>query len=127
MVSDDRARRLWPAVLLSLTLLLGLWTTVGPAFSSADGSQPDSPAVAAAVPAAEAHAARRTLPPSPQPRLSAHNGDKPLLTWAMLPAMAAAGAALGRWPGSRGEGAAPTARRRFRRKSRAPPHCFLPA
>lgn len=128
MVSDDRARRLWPAVLLSLVLLLGVWAIVGrSAVSSAGGSQPDSPASAAAVPAAEAHAAPRTLPPNPQPRLSAHPGDRPLLTWATLPATASAGAALGRWPGSCGEGAGPAARGRFTRESRAPPYRPLPA
>jgi hypothetical protein len=127
-VSDDRARRLWSAVLLSLVLLLGLWAVVGrPAFSSTAVSRPDSQAVAAAVPAAAAHAAHRTLPPGPQPQLSAHTGDKPLLTWAILLAAASGGVAFVRWSSSQGDGAAPTIRGRFTRESRAPPRCSLPA
>lgn len=124
MVDDDRTRRPVPGVLSALILLLGLYAILGPPAAT---SRPDPSATATAVLADGAPAAHRTLDPGPQPRLTRHGLEKPLLTWAMLLAAIAGGAALRRWSSPGGAGAAPAARRRFTRDSRAPPLVPLPA
>jgi hypothetical protein len=124
VVGDDRTRRLVPGVLSALVLLLGLYAILGPPPST---SRTDLSATATAVLADGAPAAHRTLEPGPQPRLSRHAAGQPLLTWAILLSAVSTGIALGRWSSPRGAGAAPAARGRFTRDSRAPPLCPLPA
>jgi hypothetical protein len=125
VVGDDRTRRLVPGGLSALVLLLGLYAVLGPPAAT---SRPDPSAMATAVLADGVPAAHRTLEPGgPQPRLARHALEKPLLTWAMLLAAIAGGAALRRWSSPGGTGAAPAARKRFTRDSRAPPLFPLPA
>jgi hypothetical protein len=125
-VGDDRTRRLVSVALASLVLLFGLSVLAGPPGSAA-GSRPDPSAAATAVPAAWVSGTYRTFDPGPQPRLGRQLAERPLLTWAMLLAVASAGIALARWSTPRGAGAAPTAGGRFVRHSRAPPSGGLPA
>jgi hypothetical protein len=126
VVGDDRTRRLVPAVLSSLALLLGLYAIGGPPVSTA-GSRPGPSATVTADPAAGMPGVHRFLDPGPQPRLSRHAAEKPLLTWAILLAAVSAGSALGWWSSPNGPGAAPAGRGRFARNSRAPPSGGLPA
>jgi hypothetical protein len=123
-VGEVRTRRPVPGVLSALVLLLGLCAIIGPPAAT---SLPDPSATATAALAYVAPAAHRAPDPGPQPRLTRHTPGKPLLTWAMLLAASAGGAALRRWSSPSGAAAAPAARGRFTRHSRAPPLLALPA
>ena len=125
-MGDDRTHRLVSVALASLVLLFGLSVLAGPS-GSTSGARPDPSAAATAVPAAWVPGTHRTLDPGPQPRLSRQLAERPLLTWAMLLAVASAGIALARWSTPRGAAAAPRAGGRFVRHSRAPPLGGLPA
>lgn len=128
MAGDGGTRRLLPAVLASLVLLLGLCAILGPAaFSSPAGSVPDSSTTVTAASVAGAHAAHGAIDPGPNPRLGRHADDRPLLTWVILLTAGVGGIAFGRWACPRSARSAPAARGRFTRDSRAPPVRCLPA
>jgi hypothetical protein len=114
VVGDGRTRRVVAGVLSALVLLLGLYAVLG-------SSRSPSPATVTAVLADGTPAAHRALDPGPQPRLTRHAPGKPLLSWATLLAAIAGGVALRRWSSPTRAGAAPAARGRFTRDSRAPP------
>ena len=120
MVGDGRTRRVVSGALSALVLLLGLYAVL-------ESSPSPSPATVTAVLADGAPAAHRTLDPGPQPRLTRHAPGKPLSGWAMLLATVAGGVALRRWSSPARAVAAPAARGRFIRDSRAPPLRSRPA
>lgn len=115
-MSGNRAGRLWPAVLVSLALLLGLGAL------SPGGDH--APAPVAAV-TAGVHADRPVPPPGPRLQPGEDAFGKPLLAAAVPPAAADAALAYGRRTRLPGAGATPAIRARFTRASRAPPRRLL--
>lgn len=123
MAVGDRTRRLLPAVLVSLALLLGLCDAARSAPSAGYERGPVSQsAVIPAVPAAEVHAARAALDVGGQPRLRWHrlaDGKSPLLAASLLAALC--GGLLLRWRPRSSVAGARVVGGRFARGSRAPP------